>query len=230
MEEKKGTNNPGNADNVKSASIFWSGIFSNNPAFIQVIGMCPTLATTTSAINGLGMGTATLFVLVMSNIMLALLRKAIPEKIRIPIFIIIIAGFVTIIDLIMHAFTYELWKTLGIFIPLIVVNCIIMARAEQFASKNGVFASLLDGIGNGIGFIGALILVGSIRELLGNGTVFGFPVWGEALKIFLIILPPGAFITLGLLLGMFNWIGIERKKAQKRKAEALKAAQAGEKA
>ncbi|HNR64131.1 MAG TPA: electron transport complex subunit E [Thermotogota bacterium] len=211
-------------------SVFTDGVLANNPVFIQVIGMCPTLATTTSAINGLGMGVATLFVLVMSNIMLSLVRKWIPDKIRIPIFIIIIAGFVTIVDLLMHAFTYELWKTLGIFIPLIVVNCIIMARAEQFASKNKVADSILDGIGNGIGFIGALVLVGSIRELLGNGTVFGLTVWGEAFRVFLVILPPGAFITLGLLLALFNWIGIERKKAEKKRADALKAAQAGEKA
>ena len=211
-------------------SILTSGIFANNPTFIQVIGMCPTLATTTNAINGLGMGVATLFVMVMSNLMLSVVRKWTPDKIRIPIFVIIIAGFVTIIDLLMHAFTYDLWKTLGIFIPLIVVNCIIMARAEQFASKNNVVDSILDGIGNGIGFIGALVLVRSIRELLGNGTIFGVTVWGEAFRVFLVILPPGAFITLGLLLALFNWAGIERKKAEKKRAEALKAARAGEKA
>ncbi|MGY4687714.1 electron transporter RsxE [Petrotoga mexicana DSM 14811] len=200
---------------------FTNGLIKNNPVFVQVLGMCPTLATTTSAENGLGMGIATLSVLTMSNIVISLIRKIVPKKIRIPIYIVVIASFVTMIDLIMHGLTYELWQTLGIFIPLIVVNCIIMGRAESFASKNGVVDSILDALGIGLGFTGALVLLGSVRELLGNGTIFGFPIWGEAINLYLFILPPGAFITLGLLLGMFNSIGINREN-KKKKAGAKK--------
>ncbi|MDN5346010.1 electron transporter RsxE [Petrotoga miotherma DSM 10691] len=200
---------------------FTNGLIKNNPVFVQVLGMCPTLATTTSAENGLGMGIATLSVLTMSNIVISLIRKIVPKKIRIPIYIVVIASFVTMIDLIMHGLTYELWQTLGIFIPLIVVNCIIMGRAESFASKNGVVDSILDALGIGLGFTGALVLLGSVRELLGNGTIFGFPIWGEAINLYLFILPPGAFITLGLLLGMFNSIGISREN-KKKKAGAKK--------
>ncbi|ABX31347.1 electron transport complex, RnfABCDGE type, E subunit [Petrotoga mobilis SJ95] len=200
---------------------FTNGLIKNNPTFVQVLGMCPTLATTTSAENGLGMGIATLAVLTMSNIVISLIRKIVPKKIRIPIYIVIIASFVTMIDLIMHGLTYELWQTLGIFIPLIVVNCIIMGRAESFASKNGVLDSIFDALGIGLGFTGALVLLGSVRELLGNGTIFGFTVWGDALNLYLFILPPGAFITLGLLLGMFNSIGISREN-KKKKAGAKK--------
>lgn len=200
---------------------FTNGLIKNNPTFVQVLGMCPTLATTTSAENGLGMGIATLAVLTMSNIVISLIRKIVPKKIRIPIYIVIIASFVTMIDLIMHGLTYELWQTLGIFIPLIVVNCIIMGRAESFASKNGVLDSIFDALGIGLGFTGALVLLGSVRELLGNGTIFGFPIWGDALNLYLFILPPGAFITLGLLLGMFNSIGINREN-KKKKAGAKK--------
>jgi len=200
---------------------FTNGLIKNNPVFVQVLGMCPTLATTTSAQNGLGMGIATLSVLTMSNIVISLIRKIVPKKIRIPIYIVVIASFVTMIDLIMHGLTYELWQTLGIFIPLIVVNCIIMGRAESFASKNGVLDSIFDALGIGLGFTGALVLLGSVRELLGNGTIFGFPIWGEALNLYLFILPPGAFITLGLLLGMFNSIGISREN-KKKKAGAKK--------
>ncbi len=200
---------------------FTNGLIKNNPVFVQVLGMCPTLATTTSAENGLGMGIATLSVLTMSNIVISLIRKIVPKKIRIPIYIVVIASFVTMIDLIMHGLTYKLWQTLGIFIPLIVVNCIIMGRAESFASKNGVVDSILDALGIGLGFTGALVLLGSVRELLGNGTIFGFPIWGEAINLYLFILPPGAFITLGLLLGMFNSIGISREN-KKKKAGAKK--------
>jgi electron transport complex protein RnfE len=172
--------------------------------------MCPTLAVTTSAINGLGMGLATTAVLTMSNVVISLIRKIVPDKIRIPIFIVVIASFVTMIDLLMHGFAYDLWKTLGLFIPLIVVNCIIMGRAESFASKHGVLDSMLDGLGVGLGFTGSLVLLGSVRELFGNGTIFGYKVW--ELKIFLEILPPGAYITLGLLSALFTYIGIRRKK------------------
>ncbi|KUK81568.1 electron transport complex subunit RsxE [Petrotoga sibirica] len=200
---------------------FTNGLIKNNPVFVQVLGMCPTLATTTSAQNGLGMGIATLSVLTMSNIVISLIKKIVPKKIRIPIYIVVIASFVTMIDLLMHGLTYELWQTLGIFIPLIVVNCIIMGRAESFASKNGVLDSIFDALGIGLGFTGALVLLGSVRELLGNGTIFGFPIWGEAVNLYLFILPPGAFITLGLLLGMFNSIGISRE-SKKKKAGAKK--------
>ncbi|ABQ46697.1 electron transport complex, RnfABCDGE type, E subunit [Thermotoga petrophila RKU-1] len=186
------------------------GIIKENPTYVQVLGMCPTLAVTTSAINGLGMGLATTAVLTMSNVVISLIRKIVPDKIRIPIFIVVIASFVTMIDLLMHGFAYDLWKTLGLFIPLIVVNCIIMGRAESFASKHGVLDSMLDGLGVGLGFTGSLVLLGSIRELFGNGTIFGYKVW--ELKIFLEILPPGAYITLGLLSALFTYIGIRRKK------------------
>ncbi|MCD6253123.1 MAG: electron transport complex subunit RsxE [Thermotogae bacterium] len=198
------------------------GFFKENPTFVQALGMCPTLATTTSAVNGLGMGLATLSVLTLSNIVVSLIRKVVPEKIRIPIYIVVIASFVTIVDLIMHAFTYQLWRTLGLFIPLIVVNCIILGRAEAFASKNGVLDSLFDGLGMGLGFTGALILLGSVRELLGSGTVFGVPIWGKAFNVFTMILPPGAYIALGMLAGLFTFIGIKRKERQKAKSNTEK--------
>lgn len=191
---------------------FTKGFIKENPTYVQVLGMCPTLAVTTTAMNGLGMGLATTAVLSMSNIVISLIRKAVPEKIRIPIFIVVIATFVTIVDLLMHGFTYDLWKTLGLFIPLIVVNCIIMGRAESFASKNGVWKSFLDGLGMGLGFTASLILLGGVRELLGNGTVFGLRIWGKSFNIFLMILPPGAYITLGLLAGLFSFIGLKMKK------------------
>jgi len=190
---------------------FTKGFIKENPTYVQVLGMCPTLAVTTTAMNGLGMGLATTAVLSMSNIVISLIRKAVPEKIRIPIFIVVIATFVTIVDLLMHGFTYDLWKTLGLFIPLIVVNCIIMGRAESFASKNGVWKSFLDGLGMGLGFTASLILLGGVRELLGNGTVFGLKIWGKSFNIFLMILPPGAYITLGLLAGLFSFIGLKMK-------------------
>ncbi|MCD6551759.1 electron transport complex subunit RsxE [Thermotoga sp.] len=189
---------------------FTKGFIKENPTYVQVLGMCPTLAVTTSAINGLGMGLATTAVLTMSNVVVSLIRKIVPEKIRIPIFIVVIASFVTLIDLLMHGFAYELWKTLGLFIPLIVVNCIIMGRAEAFASKHGVFDSFLDGLGMGLGFTGSLVLLGSVREFFGNGTIFGYEIW--RIKIFLEILPPGAYITLGLLSALFSYVGLRRKK------------------
>ncbi len=212
----------------KTPSELTNGMFSNNPIFVQALGMCPTLATTTNATNGLGMGLATLSVLIMSNIVISLIRKLVPEKIRIPVYIIIIAGFVTMIDLLMHGFVYDLWKTLGLFIPLIVVNCVILGRAEAYASRNGVFKSILDALGMGLGFAGALVLLGSVREILGAGTWFGLQLWGDAFNVFIMILPPGAFITLGLLAAMFNWMGISREESKKRKAKEAK--KAGEKA
>jgi len=194
-------------------TILTNGFFKQNPIFAQVLSMCPTLATTTSAENGLGMGLATTAVLAMSNITISLVRKFIPDKIRIPAYIVIIASFVTIIDLLMHGFIYDLWKTLGLFIPLIVVSCIILGRAEAFASKNNVFDSLLDGLGMGLGFTGALVLLGSMREFLGNGSIFGVHL--SDVKMFVMILPPGAFIALGMLIALFNYLGIRREKAKK---------------
>ena len=175
--------------------------------------MCPTLATTTNAVNGFGMGIATSIVLVLSNVVISSIRKLVPNRVRIPIFIVVIASFVTVIDMLMHAFTYELWKTLALYVPLIVVNCIIMGRAEAFASKNTVFRSFIDGLGMGVGFTASLTLLGATRELLGSGTIFGIPIWGKAFNVFVMILPPGGFLMLGLLLAMFNSIGQARKKA-----------------
>ena len=154
-------------------SVFTNGILKENPVFIMILGTCPTLAVTTSAFNGLGMGVATLFVLTMSNIVISLLKSVIPDKVRIPAFIVVIATFVTIVDVVMHAYVPGLYKALGIFIPLIVVNCIVLGRAEAYASKNSVFMSLLDGLGMGLGFTLALILIGSVREILGVGKIFG---------------------------------------------------------
>ena len=195
--------------------VFMNGILSENPTFRLVLGCCPTLAVTTSAINGVGMGLAATFVLVCSNIVISLLRNFIPGKVRIPAFITVIATFVTIIEMLLHAFVPSLFESLGIFIPLIVVNCIILARAEAFASKNGVVSSAVDGLGMGIGFTLALALIGCVRELLGNGSLFGTAVLGTAYEPMLIaVLPAGGFIIFGLLLGIINAIGNHRKEAK----------------
>ncbi|MCD6452379.1 MAG: electron transport complex subunit E [Acidobacteria bacterium] len=181
------------------------GIAKENPILVQVLGMCPTLAVTTAAINGVAMGLAVIFVLTMSNLVISLIRGFIPDKVRIPSFIVVIASFVTIVDLVMHGYFIELHHVLGIFIPLIVVNCIILGRAEAFASKNGVFASILDGIGMGIGFTLVLVLLGSVREILGNGTIFGYHLFPASFKpVLVMIMPPGAFIALGFIVGIFN--------------------------
>jgi electron transport complex protein RnfE len=177
--------------------------------------MCPTLAVTTNAINGFGMGLAATVVLTMSNVAISSIRKGVPSKIRIPVFITLIATFVTIVDLLMHAFMYDLWKALGIFIPLIVVNCIIMGRAEAYASKNDVLNSMLDGLGVGLGFTGSLVLLGSIREILGNGTIFGVRLW-SGFNVFTMILPPGGYMTLGLLAALFTTIGLRRKRGEQK--------------
>ncbi|MBU4440044.1 MAG: electron transport complex subunit E [Acetobacterium sp.] len=188
------------------------GIVRENPTFVLVLGMCPTLAVTTSAINGLGMGLATCLVLIGSNVAISLMRNVIPDNIRIPAFVVIIASFVTIIGMMMKAYVPALDAALGIYIPLIVVNCIILARAEAFAFVNGVADSFADGLGMGIGFTLALTLLGSIREILGAGSIFGFPIFGTAYEpVLLMILPPGAFLTLGLIIGFINWQS--RKKA-----------------
>jgi len=190
---------------------FKKGITQENPVFRLVLGMCPTLAVTTVAINGVGMGLATAFVLVCSNVVISCLRNVIPPRIRIPIFIVVIASFVTVVDLLMSAFFYQLHKVLGLFIPLIVVNCIIMARAEAFASRNGVLASLIDGLGMGVGFTISLIILGSVREILSNGTIFGISLFGSTYQpVLMMLLPPGAFIVLGLLM-----FGINKLTAKK---------------
>jgi electron transport complex protein RnfE len=194
------------------AKIIKNGLIDENPIFVQVIGMCPTLAVTTSAINGLGMGLSTTAVLMCSNMVVSLLRKVIPSKIRIPAFIVVIATFVTIVGMLLKAYLPSLDNALGLFIPLIVVNCIILARAESFASKNTPIASAADGIGMGLGFTLALTILGSIREILGNGSLFGISLFGASFQpALLFILPPGAFLTLGFLLAVIN--KLKAKKA-----------------
>lgn len=182
---------------------FTKGFFRENPILVLVLGMCPTLATTTSALNGLGMGVATTFVLIGSNVVISLLSKAIPDKVRIPAFIVIIASFVTIVDLVMQAYVPALYESLGIFIPLIVVNCIVLGRAEAFASKNSVWSSFIDGLGMGLGFTMALGILGALREILGNGSVLGYKfITGDGILVF--ILAPGAFLALGYLIALIN--------------------------
>ena len=187
--------------------IFFNGIITENPTFRLVLGMCPTLAVTTSVLNGLGMGLATAFVLVCSNLVLSLLRNFIPSKVRIPAFIVVIASFVTIVQLVLNAFLPDLASSLGLFIPLIVVNCIIFARAEAFASKNGPLASMTDGLGMGLGFTVSLTLISAVRELIGSGTLLGFPVLGANYPgVLLFVLAPGGYITLGLVMVAFNTV------------------------
>ena len=194
-------------------NIFKNGITTENPILVQQVGMCATLAITTSLLNGIGMGVAVIAVLTGSNIVISALRKFIPDEVRIPAFIIVIAAFTTIIDLLMHAYTFELYKALGVFIPLIVVNCIILARAESFASKNSLSDTIIDGLGMGVGYLVAMILLSSTREILGNGTILGFRILPEAYEpMMMAIQPPGAFILLGLLIGIVNYLS-RRKKA-----------------
>lgn len=183
----------------------WNGIIPENPVFRLVLGMCPVLAVTTAAVNGLGMGLATTAVLIGSNVAIALLRNFIPSKVRIPAFVVIIASFVTIVGMLLKAYAPALDKALGLFIPLIVVNCIILGRAEAFASKNNIIDALADGIGMGLGFTLALTILGTVRELFGTGGIFGYSIFGASFEPALImILPPGAFLTLGLLMGLLN--------------------------
>lgn len=187
-------------NNVKQ---FTKGIIKENPAFVLVLGTCPTLAVTTSATNGLGMGLATTFVLLCSNVLISALKNFIPDKVRIVAFITVIAAFVTIVDLSMKAYLPDLYNSLGIFIPLIVVNCIILGRAEAFAQKNKIIPSMLDGLGMGIGFTLALVLMGSFREILGNGSIFDIRLLpADATTILLFVLPPGAFFTFGYLIAL----------------------------
>lgn len=190
---------------MSNLKYFTNGFIKENPTFVLVLGTCPTLAVTTAAMNGIGMGVATTFVLVFSNLMIAALKNFIPDKVRIAAFILVIATFVTIVDLVMKAYTPDLYKTLGIFIPLIVVNCIILGRAEAFAQKNAVIPAILDGLGMGLGFTLAITLMGSIREILGNGSIFDIRLVSQDTKtILMFILPPGAFLTYGYLIAIMN--------------------------
>jgi Na+-translocating ferredoxin:NAD+ oxidoreductase subunit E len=189
----------------KTLSLLINGLIKENPTFVMILGMCPTLAVTTSGSNGLGMGISTTFVLIMSNLVIALIKNLIPDKVRIPAFIVVIASFVTIIDMLLEAYVPALYTQLGIFIPLIVVNCIILGRAEAFAQKNSVYDSIFDGLGMGLGFTTSLTILGSIREILGNGSIFNHPLFGDNPNtILLFILPPGAFIALAYLSALYN--------------------------
>jgi electron transport complex protein RnfE len=185
---------------------FSKGFIKENPVFVLLLGMCPTLGVTSSAINGLGMGLATTFVLLMSNIVVSLIKSQIPDKVRIPSFIVIIAAFVTVVQLVMQAYVPELYKSLGLFIPLIVVNCIVLGRAEAFASKNNLVSAAVDGLGIGLGFTFALVLLGGIRELLGSGKLFDITIYSENYVTLLFVLAPGAFIVLGYLIAIINRI------------------------
>ena len=181
-----------------------NGILKENPTFALVLGMCPTLATTTSAINGMSMGLATLFVLVCSNVVISLLKNLIPDKVRIPAFIVVIATFVTMVQLVMQAYLPAIYEVLGLFIPLIVVNCIVLGRAEAFAAKNSVGLSALDGLGMGLGFTLSLTVIGAIRELLGSGAIFGLHIFPEYYAMLIFVLAPGAFIALAYLMAAVN--------------------------
>lgn len=198
--------------------VFLNGLLKENPTFVLFLGMCPTLAVTTRAFNAVGMGLSTMMVLICSNIFISLLRKFIPDKVRIAAYVVVIAAFVTVVEMLLKAYAQGISEALGIYIPLIVVNCIILGRAEAFASKNGPLASAIDGLGMGLGFTCALTIIGSIREILGAGTFFGFPIFGEAFSpITIMILPPGAFITLGLIVMTINIISARKKKKEESK-------------
>ena len=210
---------------------FWDGLITQNPVLVQLLGMCPTLAITTSLFNGLGMGVSVLIILTCSNIVISLLRKIIPPKIRIACYIVVIAGFVTMVDLLLQAYLPSLSESLGVFIPLIVVNCIILGRAEAFASKNSVGASLLDGIFQGIGYTVALIIMCVVRELLGSGTILGgfsfinngggIRVIPEVYPALLVVLPVGGFLTLGFLIAASQWLMARIEAKEREKEEAV---------
>ena len=187
----------------KNLKLIGDGLVKNNPTFVLLLGMCPTLATTTSAINGMSMGLATLFVLVLSNMAISAIAPVVPDKVHIPVYIVVIATFVTLLQFLMQAFTPAMYETLGLFIPLIVVNCIVLGRAEAFANKNGVLDSALDGIGVGLGFTLSLTVIGIVREILGSGSVFGWKfIPGDGILAF--VMAPGAFLVLGYLMVLFN--------------------------
>ena len=204
-----------NKNKISAFGAFINGLIKENPTFVLMLGMCPTLAVTTGVINGIGMGLSTTAVLICSNVVISLLRKFIPNKIRIASYIVIVAGFVTIVEMLLKAYVPTLSASLGIYIPLIVVNCIILGRAEAFASKNGVGASFFDGLGMGLGFTCALTLIASVREILGAGTFAGIKLFGEGFSpASIMILPPGAFLTLGILIAVINAIS-KKVKANK---------------
>lgn len=190
--------------NMNNFKVLLNGIVKENPTFVLLLGMCPTLGTTSSAINGASMGLATTFVLVCSNIVISLIKNLIPDQVRIPAFVVVIASFVTALEMCMQAFVPEIYASLGLFIPLIVVNCIILGRAEAFACKNGVVPSLFDGVGMGLGFTIALALLGSVREILGTGRIFGVELYSEDYGMLMFVLAPGAFIALGYLIAIVN--------------------------
>ncbi|MDR1725418.1 MAG: electron transport complex subunit E [Bacteroidales bacterium] len=194
---------------MKKLKIIFNGIIKENPTLVLLLGMCPTLATTTSAINGMGMGLCTTFVLICSNVVISAIKNIVPDNVRIPVFIVVIASFVTLLELFMKAYIQSLYEALGLYIPLIVVNCIILARAESFACKNNMFDSMLDGIGMGIGFTLALTVLGALREIFGNGSIFNYKFIGDNDGILVFVLAPGAFIVLGYLIALVNLI---RKK------------------
>lgn len=195
---------------MSKLQILTKGLVKENPTFVLMLGMCPTLGTTTSAVNGMGMGAATMFVLILSNMAISLIKNLIPGKVRIPAFIVVIASFVTVVQLCMEAYLPDLYNTLGVFIPLIVVNCIILGRAEAYASKHNVWDSALDGMGIGLGFTLSLTVLGAVRELLGSGSLFGAKlVGGDGILVF--VLAPGAFLALGYLLVLFNKLTAKRK-------------------
>ena len=189
---------------MNNFKVLMNGIIKENPTFVLLLGMCPTLATTTSAVNGMSMGLATMFVLICSNLVISLIKNLTPDMVRIPVFVVVIASFVTILQMCLEAYLPSINKSLGIFIPLIVVNCIILGRAEAFACKNNPIASVFDGIGIGIGFTLALTILGMVRELLGAGSLFGLVIMPETYNVLLFVLPPGAFITLGFLIAIVN--------------------------
>ena len=189
---------------MNNFKVLMNGIIKENPTFVLLLGMCPTLGTTSSALNGMSMGLATSFVLVCSNVVISLLKNLIPDMVRIPAFIVVIASFVTALQMCMQAFVPDIYATLGLFIPLIVVNCIILGRAEAFASKNGVVPSFFDGLGMGLGFTIALTLLGAVREILGTGKIFGCEIWPEDYGMLMFVLAPGAFIVLGYLIAIVN--------------------------
>ncbi len=189
---------------MNNFKVLMNGIIKENPTFVLLLGMCPTLGTTSSALNGMSMGLATTFVLVCSNVVISLIKNLIPDMVRIPAFIVVIASFVTALQMCMQAFVPDIYATLGLFIPLIVVNCIVLGRAEAFASKNGVVPSFFDGVGMGLGFTIALTVLGAVREILGTGKIFGLEVWPEDYGMLMFVLAPGAFIVLGYLIAIVN--------------------------
>jgi electron transport complex protein RnfE len=203
---------------MNKATIFSKGILKENAVFVMLLGLCPTLGTTTSAINGMGMGLATLFVLLLSNITISLIKNIVPDMVRIPAFIVVIASLVTVLQMLMQAYTPGLYATLGLFIPLIVVNCMILGRAEAFASKNSMMDSIMDALGMGLGFTLALTILGAVREVLGSGSIFDFKfIDGDGMLVF--VLAPGGFFGLGFIIAILNWI--KRNKEAKAKLQAV---------